>query len=111
VKRSTADDVACVFVRREGSTVAELRIATETRAPKDFASYAAARCGSESRALKAIGNEALACGDGEAGEQVIGRVRESTFVVELITTDRAFQRNVLREKVRSIAEQVAGILF
>jgi hypothetical protein len=52
--------------------------------------------------LKAIGSEALAC-RGEAGEQVVGRVRDRAFLVRITTNDR--------EKVRKVAEMVAGSMF
>jgi len=52
--------------------------------------------------LKAIGTEALAC-RGETGEQVVGRVRDRAFLVRITTNDR--------EKVRKVAEMVAGSMF
>jgi len=52
--------------------------------------------------LKAIGSEALAC-RGEAGEQVVGRVRDRAFLVRITANDR--------EKVRKVAEMVAGSMF
>jgi len=112
VKLATAgDDASCDFVRHEGSLALELRIEVETmRSPaKDFASYAA-RCHSAAVPLKAIGNEALACGD-EGAEQVVGRVRDRAFLVRLSTSDRSTQPSTLRDKARKVAEQVAGILF
>jgi len=113
VKRATAgDDASCDFVRREGSLALELRIEVETmRSPaKDFASYAA-RCHSPTAPLKAIGNEALACSDGQLAEQVVGRVRDRAFIVRISTTDRSAQPTDLRDEARKVAEQVAGILF
>jgi hypothetical protein len=111
-RAKAGDDATCNFVRHEGSLVLELRIEIETmRSPaKDFASYAA-RCHSAAVPLKAIGNEALACSDGQLAEQVVGRVRDRAFLVRIITNDRSSQPSVLREKARKVAEQVAGILF
>jgi hypothetical protein len=64
--------------------------------------------------LKAIGNEAVACGNTDSNnaqkmEQVAGRVRESVFLIKLLSND--IPRAALREKARSVAEQVAGNLF
>jgi hypothetical protein len=111
-RAKTGDDATCDFVRHEGSLVQELRIEVETmRSPaKAFASYVA-RCHSTAVPLKAIGNEALACSDGQLAEQVVGRVRDRAFLVRISTTDRSGQQTVLRDKIRKIAEQVAGILF
>jgi hypothetical protein len=120
VKRATAgDDASCDFVRHEGSLALELRIEVETmRSPaKDFASYRA-RCHSAAVPLKAIGNEALACNDnnaegggGQLAEQVVGRVRDRAFLIRIGTNDRSTQPSALRDKIRKVAEQVAGILF
>jgi len=113
VKRAqTGDDASCEFTRHDRSLVLELRIEVETmRTPaKDFAAYAA-RCHSAAVAMKAIGNEALACSDGPVAEQVVGRVRDRAFLVRMSTTDHSPQPGALRDKARSVAEQVAGILF
>jgi hypothetical protein len=85
--------VSCSFSR--GSV--ELRIETG----RDFESYAST-CRSDAVPLKAIGSEAIAC-RGEAWEQVVGRVRDQAFLVRITTNDR--------EKVRKVAEMVAGSMF
>jgi hypothetical protein len=85
--------VGCSFTR--GSV--ELRIETA----KDFEWYAAS-CRSEVMPLKAIGTEALTC-RGEAGEQVVVRVRDQAFLVRITNNDR--------EKARKVAEMVAGSMF
>jgi hypothetical protein len=106
----TADDAACNFVRHEGFRTIELRIEVET---KDFESYKA-RCHATAEPLKAIGNEARACSDDtndEKAEQVVGRVRDRAFLIRISSTDHSAQPNVLRDKARKVAEQVAGILF
>lgn len=70
-------------------------------------------CGLSSTSVKAIGNEAYACSiDAKGGiiaEQVVGRVRDRAFLVRLAS--RSIPRPALREKARSVAEQVAGTLF
>jgi hypothetical protein len=110
------NDAVCEFVRRQGSLVMTLRIEVETmRAPADsFASYAA-RCGPHSAPLRAIGNEAIACDlearKNQVSEQVVSRVRGRAFIVRIISNSDSLDRVVIREKVRNIAEQVAGFLF
>jgi hypothetical protein len=106
---------ACEFVRLDGSSESALRIEVETLGvPRDFASRAA-QCGSGAEALKAIGNEAVACTHsgkkGQMAEQVVGRVRNQAFLVRVSTDDHAATAAGLREKARKIAEQVAGFLF
>src|SRR5579875_2468013 len=68
-------------------------------------------CGPNPTSVKAIGNEAYACSvdakNGTAAEQVVGRVRDRAFLVRL--SSRRAPRAALREKARSVAEQVAGI--
>ena len=74
-------------------------------------------CTSTPTALKAIGNEAVSCSADVAysrGEQVIGRVRDRLFIVTVSSTmaqDPAMTRQLLQEKARNIAEQIAGALF
>ncbi len=110
------DDANCDFTLRDRSVTTILRIEVETMsAPRDdFASYLA-RCGSHAAPLKAIGNEAVACGlDGkkkQVSEQVVGRVRDRAFTVRITSTAESSARSVLREKARKVAEQVAGFLF
>ena len=113
--KANVTQTACEFVRRDGSPESILRIEVETLgAPREFASRAA-RCGSGAEALKAIGNEALACTysgkKGQLGEQVVGRVRNQAFLVRVSTDDHYATAAGLREKARKIAEQVAGSLF
>lgn len=70
-------------------------------------------CGLSPISVKAIGNEAYACSvdakGGTVAEQVVGRVRDRAFLVRLAS--HSLPRAALREKARSVAEQVAGILF
>ena len=106
---------ACEFVRRDGSLESTLRIEVETlRTPGEFASRAA-QCGSGAEALRAIGNQALACTysgkKGQLAEQVVGRVRNQAFLVRVGSDDPSATAAGLREKARKIAEQVAGSLF
>jgi hypothetical protein len=74
-------------------------------------------CTSAPVALKAIGNEAVSCSADvgySRGEQVIGRVRDRLFIVTVSSTiaqDPSATRQLLQEKARTIAEQIAGALF
>jgi hypothetical protein len=110
------NDATCEFVRHEGSLVMTLRIEVETmKSPSDsFVSYIA-RCSPHAAPLRAIGNEAVACGfDGQkkqVSEQVVSRVRGRAFVVRITSNSDSLDRGVLREKARNVAEQVAGFLF
>lgn len=106
---ATITKSSCEYVRGTGSESSSLWI----EVTRDYAAVRE-RCGAKGSPLKALGNEALACAcerDREIGEQVVGRVRNQAFVVRLSTTNRSADRGSLREKVRKIAEQVAGSLF
>jgi hypothetical protein len=96
---------SCEFVHQETSLRIEVG---PTSAPH-------AHCGTGAEQVKAIGNEAQACAyQGKPGwiaEQVVGRVRDQAFLVRISTKDQSTASKILREKVRKVAEQVAGILF
>ena len=113
--KASITQTTCEFVRRDGSTESALRIEVETiGGPAEFASRAA-QCGSGAEALKAIGNEAVACTyagkKGQRAEQVLGRVRDQVFLVRISTNDESAAAKDLREKARKVAEQIAGFLF
>jgi hypothetical protein len=81
----------------------------------EFASRAG-QCGSDPAPVQAIGNEAVLCSpdEGKSGKraaQLVGRVRNRIFIVLLSTTDSSTALSVLREKARTVGEQVAGNLF
>jgi hypothetical protein len=109
------DDSDCVF-SRQAPIAGELRIEVRTMndASKDYASYAA-RCGDQATPLRAIGNEALACslkdGAGRPVAQLVGRVRERSFVIRLSSNDPSMSASVLSEKLRKVADIIAGNLF
>ncbi len=111
-----ADDAACDFVRHEGPAAGRLyiEVRTMTAPRREFASYAA-QCRTNAVLLRAIGNEAVACGrdgkNGEIAEQVVGRVRDRAFVVRVSANVPPGQRDALRENARKVAEQVTGTLF
>ena len=88
---------------------AELVIEVGTLAAAgQFAHFAETACegGHDIAALKAIGNEAVAC-TVQTVEKVAGRVRNQTFVIRLTSANA----NSLRTKTTALAEQVAGNLF
>jgi hypothetical protein len=108
------DGGTCDFVRTNGEFVYGVHVLVATlQSPADFAPYAA-RCGSRAELLKAIGNEAYICDlgfkDKQNAEQVVGRVRNQAFVIQVKTND-ASMRTSLHDKAVAITEQVAGILF
>jgi hypothetical protein len=86
----------CEFARGE----AVLRIEVQKKP-----AVLSAKCESKATPLRAIGNEAVACNAGTA-EMVIGRVRDERFLVSLRMVDAS-----AGERVRKVAEQVAGSLF
>jgi hypothetical protein len=114
--KNDKNDATCEFVRHQGSLVMTLRIEVETMTgPSDsFASHVA-RCGPHAAPLRAVGNEAVACGfDGrknQVSEQVVSRVRGRAFTVRITSNSDSLDRGVLRDKTRNVAEQVAGFLF
>jgi hypothetical protein len=101
----TVTPAACEFVRPHASLRIEV---TPVSTPH-------ANCGSDAEPLKAIGNEAVACSYRDKSawmfEQIIGRVRDQVFLVRLGSDDRSDVARTLREKVRAVAEAVAGILY
>ena len=110
-------DTTCDFKHMEHSGFSSLTIAVHTMAlpSKNFASYLA-RCTGTAVSLKAIGNEAVQCvqNNGSSGEQIIGRVRDRAFVIDLkrgSTGQRGSTASGLSEEARNVAEQVAGALF
>jgi hypothetical protein len=110
------NDATCEFVHHQGSVVTTLRIEVDTMAgpASSFATYVA-RCGSQSNPVRAVGNEAVACElegkKGRISEQIVSRVRGRAFTVRMTSTGGSPERELLRQKVRNVAEQVAGFLF
>lgn len=104
LETANREDATCSFIRGRS----QLRIEVMTMdTPRNQYALRAAQCSVEGAPLKAIGNEAVVCG-GENSAQVVGRVRNKIFVILVNAADSPAG---LREKVRSIAEQVAGTLF
>jgi hypothetical protein len=117
---TAADDQRiCVFTNlKTAKDYSTLRIMVQPL--KDVSKAVASHeslCTSSPVALKAIGNEAVSCSADvgySRGEQVIGRVRDRLFIVTVSSTiaqDPSATRQLLQEKARTIAEQIAGALF
>ena len=117
------DQTICVFTyARSVKDYSTLRISVQplkdsTKDPNKAVHAHVSLCTSPPGALKAIGNEAIACSADigySRGEQVIGRVRDRLFIVTVSSTMAqapTMTRPLLREKTTMIAEQVAGALF
>ncbi|WP_158943159.1 hypothetical protein [Granulicella sp. S190] len=110
-------DTTCGFTRAQGTYLSSLRIEVNTMhlPTKDFAAYLA-RCNGTASPLKAIGNEAIQCvltRKVDAGaEQIIGRVRDRAFVIDLRRNPAGHSASGgLSDEARNLAEQVAGALF
>jgi hypothetical protein len=110
---------ACDFTYQDPVASRTLKITVEQakNPDQDLIAYRT-QCGTNATALHAIGNEAWMCGPDAKGqmygEQVIGRVRDNIFTVLLSTSlrnDPSMSREMLAEKARTVAEQVAGSLF
>jgi hypothetical protein len=112
---NTVDDADCAFHRQPPIAGAlRIQVWTVSEPAKAFGAYSA-RCGAHGAALKAIGNEAVACDvskkNKQRSEQVVGRVRDRLFVIDLSVDDPSITQSELREKIRATAEIVAGNLF
>jgi hypothetical protein len=109
-------DAACEFTHKADHTVRTLRIEVETMKDltHDFPRFLA-KCGPGAKSLSAIGNEAVMCSvpgkNKEVAEQVVSRVRDRAFIVDVLSNGSVSERDAVRDKARKIAEQVAGFLF
>ena len=108
----------CIFSTQKDSVVYTLRVTVvEMKDPSKGVLFYQSRCTSPAISLRAIGNEAVLCGadaGSSHGEQVIGRVRNNIFIVDVsdsMAKDSSMTRELLQEKARGTAEQVAGNLF
>jgi hypothetical protein len=118
-ENANRDDAVCAFALARGEPGAKLRIDVRTMdPPRSEYTSRAAECGSNPAPLKAIGNEAVVCSpdEGPGGRRsalVVGRVRNRIFTILISTTNSSSSEtpDLLREKARAVAEQVAGNLF
>jgi hypothetical protein len=116
-----ATDTVCTFTPQQGDSGAELQITVHTLTDihEEYKHYAE-MCKSEATSMRAVGNEAVECSsrssNGMRVETVVGRVRNRAFVLLWTipnpeTGPNAFSQEMVREKMRNLAEQVAGSMF
>jgi hypothetical protein len=109
-------DAACEFTHKADHTVRTLRIEVDTMKDqaRDFPRYLA-KCGQAGKSIRAIGNEAVVCSvpgkNSQVVEQIVSRVRDRAFIVDVLSNGSTAERDANRDKARKIAEQVAGFLF
>ncbi len=109
-------DATCEFTAGKEHSARRLRIEVGTMndLAHDFPKYLA-KCGHSGKSVGAIGNQALACSirgrNNEVLEQVVSRVRERAFVVDVGSDSHTLTQNAMRDIARKVAEQVAGFLF
>ena len=108
----------CRFHYQDGGIAYELRVIVEDAGSSSKSmEMKEAKCTSKTIAIPGLGNEAVRCGAdmrSSHGEQVIGRVRDTIFVIVASTGTDHFSpaiRKLLCDKAQSGAEQVAGNLF
>lgn len=109
----------CTFTQMTAGVKRVLRVTVEIAAdPHARMSEIAQGCGADAAPLTAIGNEALVCAadDRKAGlgERVVGRVRDQVFTITIASSlknDPQLTRDVLKSRIYTAAEQVAGNLF
>jgi hypothetical protein len=109
-------DASCEFTRKTDHNVRTLRIEVNTMKDlsHEFPRYLA-KCAQDAKPLRAIGNEAIVCSvpgkRSPVAEQVVSRVRDRAFIVDVFSNGVISERDAMRDKAQKIAEQVAGFLF
>jgi hypothetical protein len=109
----------CTFTQQGAGVTRTLRITVEIAPEPHVRMETVAQiCGSDVSPIKAIGNEALVCTaddrKGGLGERVVGRVRDQVFTITIASTlkaDPILNREALKARIYTAAEQVAGNLF
>lgn len=109
----------CTFTQMNASGKRTLRITVEIAAdPQARLASVSQLCGQDAAPIKAIGNEALVCAADDRksgmGERVVGRVRDQVFTITIASSlknDPLLNRDMLKMKIYTAAEQVAGNLF
>jgi hypothetical protein len=116
VQKLSETQTICVFryQKEEMAYVLQISVMSQQDPSKGLA-QSESECSSAVTPLRAIGNEAVLCADDRRhllGEEVVGRVRGSVFRVSISSrNDPDMTREVLEQKSRNIAEQIAGSLF
>lgn len=116
--KKNSDDATCDFAPQQSSVGSTLHIAviTMSNPGQEFAAYKQ-QCGSQPVPLQAIGNEAIECTldiCGGQSAQVVGRVRDRVFIVNLhgpMVKGTASPLAEQLKKARDVAEQVSGSLY
>ena len=116
---SAGQPTVCTFTQQGAGVTRTLRITVEIAPePHQRMSAVAQVCGADAAPIKAIGNEALVCTaddrKGGVGERVVGRVRDQVFTITIASTlksDPILNRDALKARIYTAAEQVAGNLF
>jgi len=116
---SAGQPTVCTFTQQDKGVTRTLRITVEIAPePHQRMSAVAQVCGADAAPIKAIGNEALVCSaddrKGGTGERVVGRVRDQVFTITIASTlkaDPILNRDALKARIYTAAEQVAGNLF
>ena len=118
VEQITVSVHECLFHYQDGSVAYELRVTVEDAGSSSKnMERKEAKCTSKAIPIPGLGNEAVLCGAdmrSSHGEQVIGRVRDTLFIIIASTGTGHFSptiRKLLCDKAQSGAEQVAGNLF
>jgi hypothetical protein len=116
---SPSQPAVCTFVQSMAGGTHTLRIAVEQT--PDFLARLESEykeCGTEPSPLTAIGNEARICDADDRqklfAERVVGRVRDQVFTITISSTikhDSILNRDALKTRIYTAAEQVAGNLF
>ena len=116
---ASGQPAVCLFTYDAQNVKRTLRVTVDVT--PDFAAHLAAEektCGPDVWTLKAIGNESVACSaddrKGGPGERALGRVRDQVFSITISSSlkgDAEFDRESLKARIYTAAEQVAGNLF
>jgi hypothetical protein len=121
VTHTSAADTTCEFTLKRAGVAATLEIAVHTMsmASHDYPAYVAL-CGSTTMPLRAVGNEAVECSlkptPERRSEQIVSRVRDRVFLLKWTmpasdSSASSLSRDELHDRIRNVAEQVAGSLF
>jgi hypothetical protein len=119
VSEAAGQPTVCTFTQMTAGIKRTLRVTVEIAAdPHARMGEIAQGCGADAVPLTAIGNEALVCAaddrKGGLGERVVGRVRDQVFTITIASSlrnDPLLTRDVLKSRIYTAAEQVAGNLF
>ena len=109
----------CTFTQQSAQGERSLQVAVEAVGePQARLAQAELTCGTDPAPMHAIGNEAIFCtGEDRLGlrsERAVGRVRNQLFTITLATSvneDQVLTRELLKARIYTASEQIAGNLF